>query len=264
MNNQEVAKANYTVYQHIAPNGKSYIGITGRDPKYRWQNGKGYRSNEYFDNAIKKYGWGNIEHKIIKTNLTKEEAEEMERELIAKFNSNDRDHGYNITSGGECIGKHSEESKRKMSEHTKGQVSPRKGVHLSEETKAKLSASHKGLRYNIGVPFTEERKKHLRENHADVRGERNPNYGKRWTPEQLAVRQAHRVYTRGAEHPQAKKICQSLPDGTVVKIWGSISEASEYYCRTSIKDVLRGKWKQHKGYIWTYYEVNENERKQNI
>ena len=92
----------------------------------------------------------------------------------------------------------------------------------------------------------------------------NPNYGKRWTPEQLEVRQAHRVYTRGAEHPQAKKICQSLPDGTVVKIWGSISEASKYYCRTSIKDVLRGKYKQHKGYIWTYYEVNEDERKQNL
>lgn len=257
MNNQEVAEANYTVYQHIAPNGKCYIGVTSRKPEMRWQNGKGYRHNEYFDNAIKKYGWKNIEHKIIKTKLTKEEAEQMERDLIAQFKSNDRDHGYNITSGGEEVGKHSEESKRKMSEHTKGQVSPRKGVHLSEETKAKLSASHKGLRYNIGVPFTEERKQHLRKPHPTMKGEGNPNYGKRWTPEQLAVRQAHRVYAVGGENPTAKKIVQCLPDGTVVKVWGSISEATKIYCRTSVKNCLRGKYKQHKGYVWKYYEVNE-------
>lgn len=233
MNNQEVAEANYTVYQHIAPNGKCYIGITKNDPEYRWRNGSGYSRNQYFDNAIKKYGWKNIEHKIIKTKLTKEEAEQMEIELIAQFKSNDRDHGYNIANGG-------------MSRGT-----------VSEETKERISEAHKGLRYNIGVPFTEERKQHLKENHADVSGEKNPNFGKRWTPEQLAVRQAHRVYAVGGENPTAKKIVQCLPDGTVVKVWGSISEATKVYCRTSVKDCLRGKYKQHRGYVWKYYEVNE-------
>lgn len=253
-NNQEVAKANYTVYQHTTPNGKTYIGITGKKPEQRWANGKGYHTNGYFDNAIKKYGWENIEHKIIKTSLTKEEAEQMERDMIAKFKSNEREHGYNITSGGECIGKHSLESRKKMSEKQKGHPSAKKGTHLSEKTKKKLSEAHKGMRYNIGVPFTEERKKHLREHHADVRGENNPNYGKKWTPEQLAVRQAHRVYAVGGENPCARKICQCLLDGTVVKVWGSISEASKVYCRTSIKDVLRGKYKQHRGYVWRYYD----------
>lgn len=254
MNKQEVAEANYTVYQHTVPNGKNYIGITRQEIGKRWQNGKGYRHNDYFENAIKKYGWGNIEHKIIKTNLTKEEAEQMERELIKKLNSNDHAYGYNITSGGECIGKHSEESKKLMSEKKKGTPSPRKGVHLSEETKKKISEHHKGLHYNIGVPFTEERKQHLRENHADVRGEKNPSYGKKKSPEEIARRQAHRVYKSGAEHTQAKKICQCLPDETVVKVWGSISEARQVYCRTSIKDVLKGKYKRHRGYTWRYFE----------
>lgn len=27
---------NYSVYEHICPNGKRYIGITGRNPKIRW------------------------------------------------------------------------------------------------------------------------------------------------------------------------------------------------------------------------------------
>lgn len=31
---------NYSVYIHIFPNSKVYIGITKRQPKDRWQNGK--------------------------------------------------------------------------------------------------------------------------------------------------------------------------------------------------------------------------------
>lgn len=38
--------------------------------------------------AIKKYGWNNIEHKIIKTNLSQEDALNLERELIRKYNLN--------------------------------------------------------------------------------------------------------------------------------------------------------------------------------
>ena len=30
----------YTVYEHIAPNGKKYIGITRRKPEYRWNHGR--------------------------------------------------------------------------------------------------------------------------------------------------------------------------------------------------------------------------------
>jgi len=42
MNKQEVAEANYTVYQHTVPNGKNYIGITRQEIGKRWKNGKGY------------------------------------------------------------------------------------------------------------------------------------------------------------------------------------------------------------------------------
>lgn len=226
---QEVAKANYTVYQHIMPNGKTYIGITSLEPKKRWLNGRGYKSNKHLFNAIKKYGWDNIEHIIIKTNLFKEDAEAMEIALIRQYKANTREHGYNNASGGGAY-KHSLESRKKMSEN------------------------HKGLRYNIGVPFTEERKRHLSENHADVRGEKNPMYGRKWTPQEIAIRQSHRVYTYGGDNPCARKICQCNLDGTIVKIWGSISEASKVFCRTSIKDCLKGKYKQHRGYIWKYYE----------
>lgn len=48
---------NYTVYRHISPSGKVYIGITSMEPEKRWgKNGYGYRRQKYFNNAIRKYG----------------------------------------------------------------------------------------------------------------------------------------------------------------------------------------------------------------
>lgn len=91
----------YYVYRHTCPNGKVYIGITGRNPSVRWANGKGY-SNSYFYNAISKYGWQNIKHEILFDSLTKEEAEAKEIELIAEHKSNHKEYGYNIAVGGEA------------------------------------------------------------------------------------------------------------------------------------------------------------------
>lgn len=95
----------YTLYMHIFPNNKRYIGITRQNPLKRWNNGKGYPTNEYMTNAIKKYGWENVKHEIIYTDLTSKEAEEKEIELISFFNSANRKYGYNIEHGGikNCI-----------------------------------------------------------------------------------------------------------------------------------------------------------------
>ena len=34
---------NYTVYKHICPNNKVYIGITVKKPEVRWNKGLGYK-----------------------------------------------------------------------------------------------------------------------------------------------------------------------------------------------------------------------------
>lgn len=92
----------YVVYKHTSPNGKCYIGITRQNPpEKRWgYNGNGYCDNEYFSRAISKYSWENIKHEILFTNLTKEEAEQKEIELIAFYDSMNPDKGYNATPGG--------------------------------------------------------------------------------------------------------------------------------------------------------------------
>lgn len=113
---------NYVVYVHIFPNGKRYVGITSQEPERRWQNGYGYKPQQLMYRAINKYKWHNIEHKILYTNLTKYEAEQMEIELIREWKTNDNRYGYNSSSGGEltslgCVP--SKEKRQKISKKLK-------------------------------------------------------------------------------------------------------------------------------------------------
>lgn len=153
----------YTVYKHTTPSGKVYIGITCQKPYERWENGKGYKRNHYFYSAIKKYGWENIKHEILFSNLTKEEAEAKEIELISFYDSANKEKGYNLRQGGSLtsfsedviekmrlshIGKKlPEEQKRKISAALKGRKTSKGmlGRKHTEETRQKMSESAKGI-----------------------------------------------------------------------------------------------------------------------
>lgn len=80
---------NYSLYRHSFPNGKVYIGITKNRPEQRWANGRGYSSVKKVREAIKKYGWNNAKHEVLKSNLTKKEAEKAERDEISKYSEKD-------------------------------------------------------------------------------------------------------------------------------------------------------------------------------
>lgn len=112
----------YSVYIHIFPNNKKYIGITSQTPKRRWRDGSGYKSQEMLTRAINKYGWENIKHIVLFENLTQEQAEQKEIELINKYKTNIRKYGYNIESGGNSA----------------------RGYHLSKKTRERMSKSKTG------------------------------------------------------------------------------------------------------------------------
>ncbi len=136
----------YTVYKHTAPNGKVYIGITGRKPERRWNNGNGYKDNEHFYRAIQKYEWKNFKHDIIADGLTKEQACAMEIRLIAEYDATNRSKGYNKSTGGEygTLGVHlSAEARAKISKGNKGTTPWNKGKTLSVETCKKKSYAWK-------------------------------------------------------------------------------------------------------------------------
>lgn len=89
---------NYYVYQHIFPNNKQYVGVTCNNPKIRWNNGKGYKSNKSMYNDILLYGWNNIQHLIIKQNLNEYDAFKLEKEIIIKEDLLNPNKGYNHTT----------------------------------------------------------------------------------------------------------------------------------------------------------------------
>lgn len=167
----------YTVYLHLFPNGKTYIGITGQALLRRWREGKGYIGQPVYG-AIQKYGWVNIEHIILKTNLTKEEAEEAEKFYIKKYNSLSHNNGYNVEVGGYTVGAMSEETKRKLSEAHKGKQAGREhwhyGQHWDEGTKRKISEAHKGMKYGEET---------LKKKRTLFSGKNNPMYGTKMDPE---------------------------------------------------------------------------------
>lgn len=90
----------YTVYVHINKvNNKAYVGQTCQSVQARWRkNGKGYKGQTKFINAIEKYGWDNFDHIILATGLTFEEADKKEQEYVKLYDS--INNGYNIQEGG--------------------------------------------------------------------------------------------------------------------------------------------------------------------
>ena len=87
----------WTVYEHLFPNGKRYIGITSQLVKDRWDRGRGYNLQKKMKNAIQEFGWDNIQHNILFERLTRDEAEEKEIELIEKYETINPNFGYNTT-----------------------------------------------------------------------------------------------------------------------------------------------------------------------
>lgn len=134
-------------------NGKTYIG----QHKYKSLNDNYMGSGILLLKAQKKYGIKNFEKEILYSRIQrKDTADAMEIFAIKKERSIGKAE-YNIANGGNGGGSFSEETKRKISESHKGK-------QLSEEHKRKLSESHKGKPSpNKGKPLSEETKRKVSE-----------------------------------------------------------------------------------------------------
>lgn len=254
----------YTVYRHISPSGKIYVGITGQRPKKRWQCGQGYKDNPYFWKAIKKYGWDNIKHEILFTGLSAEEAFGAEKKLIAKYKSNDREFGYNLSSGGESgnIGvKMSEERKqalreinaqRVVSEETRRKIGEaHKGKKFSEEHKRKISEALKG-KHRKGHPHTPESIQKLKK---ALTGRKNPHKG---YPRSEECRKKLSESNKGKPaHNRRKVVCVETGE-----VFQSIREAGldKNVDPRNISACLSGSRKRTNIYHWMYFEDYEKQK----
>lgn len=113
----------YTIYLLTFPNNKKYCGYTSQQPERRWgKNGSGYTRCPLVYRAIQKYGWENIDKKIIFTTYNQDEAFMKEKEIIAQYHLQNSNYGYNLDEGGRPHGNGefiTEEIRKKYSEHAK-------------------------------------------------------------------------------------------------------------------------------------------------
>ena len=279
----------YTIYCHIFPNGKRYIGITRKTVKERWGNGKNYASCPLVERAIKKYGWENIEHQIISVVDTKEDAEREERSLISEYKSDNVEFGYNILPGGNVSdnppseemreklgrgwrGKHrSEEEKQKIGEgvrkafdrpESNGHI----GLKMSESTKRKMSEAHKerwkdeekrikqGETQKALWADTDHRDKMMKAR--KKQRHRKPGEYKMSNETKEKLSKQFKGRWLGENSPCSKPILQYSKEGEFIKRWANAGEAERagIAIRENISKCCRGSphYKSAGGYVWKF------------
>lgn len=194
--------------------------------------GTGYRATtkggrgKYYLNYVKKHGKPIIE--INEKNLSNEKAVELEKYYIKHFGRKDLKTGIlvNCTDGGEgCFGlKHSDETKRKMSESKKGMQSFRKGMKnpYTKETLEKMSKSHLGIK----KPKYKQRKDKGRTYDLETR-----------------IRMGN---------GKKKPILQFDKNNVFIKEWNSTTDAENELKINGIRNVLRGDSKTCGKFIWKH------------
>ena len=75
----------YTVYCLTLPNGKRYVGQTGRNVEDRWNKGYGYVDNPPLFDDIIKFGWENVGKTILAVVDDKKSSLDEERRYIQEY-----------------------------------------------------------------------------------------------------------------------------------------------------------------------------------
>lgn len=194
----------YTVYMHITPSNKRYIGITHLKPLRRYgKNGSGYKRCTFFYRAIEKYGWDNIKHIIVCDGLSKEVACRKEQELISYYKSNMQEFGYNCSLGGESGSyghKFTEEQRKKISLAQKGRV-------VSEETRRKIGQANRVALKGRVVP-QEVRDKISKNNARSMLGKHLSDEAKRKISEANRGNQFHKGFKHSLETREKMRLAK--------------------------------------------------------
>lgn len=266
----------YKVYMHINKiNNKKYIGITKQELCKRW-GARQYKSCVAFNNAIEKYGWENFEHKTIAIGLTKEEAENMEKELIVKYNTRNKKYGYNISEGGNGNTGHklTQEQKDYISIQTKkalsGKKPPNYGKHLSKETKEKISKNRKGKccgkdNHNYGHPLSQETKEKMSISlKAHWSTHENPNKGKPKSKDAIQkMIESKKGKYLGVNNKMSKPVLQiDINSGEIIDEFAGVQEAARKTgaMATKISACCLGKRNHHHGYKWCHKQEYEKKK----
>lgn len=164
-------------------------------------------------------------------NLTKEEAEQKEKELIAQFNTTDPRYGYNVAEGG------SDTAKR----HRK--------VVCINTGEVFLTAKEAGIKYNVNVYNACRENGKTAGTHPITKERLIWQYYDEW----LIKPKEHKIIKRIKDIKKEKKKYICVETGV---IYNSVKEAANSInvnC-SGISKVCRGKQKTAGGYHWQYID----------
>lgn len=257
-------KREYCVYIHTTPSNKKYVGLTSYEPEKRWRHGENYKTSRYFYNAIKKYGWENIEHEIVATGLSWDDASKEEQRLIALYKTNDTDYGYNRTSGGEDGFHHDKETICKISEASKrlwGDDVHREAMiervtqrwnerpdlkeALSEQSKARWSQRDYRDKMLLAINAYNNNPVH--------KAEQSRRAKKLWDNAEYRRKMTARM--RGENNPSAKMVSQYTITGVYISTFKTCKDAAKAVGLKNSSNICacaNGHVKTAGGYIWRY------------
>lgn len=214
-------------------NGKIYIGQTVNSIKKRliqhmtfsrpWTKCR----KTYFHNALNKYGLINFDFSVIEICESQEELDSREKYWISYYNSNNKQFGYNIESGGK---------------------DGRKGIILTEDHKQKL------LKANLGKSRKESTKNILKNTHKEL-----------WKNEEYRKEHLDIIKHNLSSHWQesSKKVYRYDEHGNLIAVWNKCRDVVDFLYRRGANGSLsrniklnnkRGKLGFSKnGYIWSFF-----------
>lgn len=155
---------NYSVYQHVTPDGMYYFGQTQNVEK-RWsKNGAGYKKTA-LQPYIEKYGWNNIQHIVLFKDQTRENALWIEDFLITTARED-----------GVCINKQRSGNISKEEDYNKNQ-----SKQYYEKNKDKKKQYYETNKDKI----KEQKKKHYEEHQDKIREYHRQYYQRKKLEKQL-------------------------------------------------------------------------------
>lgn len=234
----KIMENKYIIYKYTSPSGGVYIGQTSKTIEQRaHKDGKYYlttnkNTGEFLQpaiaKAILKYGWDNFKKEILFDNLSSEEADIKEKELIAYYKQGGK--CYNIATGGKGVSG--------VNEHKIKQYNL-KGEFIRDWDSIKEAEEY------LNIPNAQANIS------ACCLGKKHRAYNYIWRyyddPNNLEIKPLT---------PYRSPINQISKDGQIINTYKTIADASKQtgIGATSIGNALRGWSKTAGGYIWKFVE----------